>query len=115
MELGDNMKYICVVKSTGEFLAEQTGCVPGTMIQNAVNNGYKQDEVEEKEVTNEEFEQMLNDLHEASLTYQDRRRAEYPSIQDVTVALAEKEEGDSTMWDEVTAKRQAIKLKYPKS
>ncbi|SVC97567.1 uncharacterized protein METZ01_LOCUS350421, partial [marine metagenome] len=39
---------------------------------------------------------------------------EYPSIKDVTVALAEKAEGDSTMWDEVTAKRQAIKTKYPK-
>jgi hypothetical protein len=115
MELGDNMKYICVVKSTGEFLEEQTGCVPGTMIQNSVNGGYDAADLEEKEVTNEEFVQMLNDIYEASLTYQDRRRVEYPSIDEVTVALAEKEEGDSTMWVEVTAKRQAVKLKYPKS
>ena len=43
------------------------------------------------------------------------RQAEYPSIQDVTVALAEKEEGDSTMWDEITAKRAAVKAKYSKS
>ena len=49
-----------------------------------------------------------------ALAYQGKRRDEYPSIDDVTVALAEKEEGDSTMWDEVTAKRQAIKTKYPK-
>ena len=42
------------------------------------------------------------------------RQAEYPSIQDVTVALAEKEEGDSTMWDEITAKRAAVKTKWPK-
>jgi hypothetical protein len=46
--------------------------------------------------------------------YQRKRKLEYPSIDDVTVALAEKEEGDSTMWDEITAKRQAIKTKYPK-
>ena len=49
-----------------------------------------------------------------ALAYQGKRRDEYPSIDDVTVALAEKEEGDSTMWNEITAKRQAIKLKYPK-
>jgi hypothetical protein len=46
--------------------------------------------------------------------YQRDRKAEYPSIEDVTVALAEKAEGDSTMWDEITVKRQAIKEKYPK-
>ena len=46
--------------------------------------------------------------------YARNRAAEYPSIQEVTVALAEKTEGDSTMWDEITAKRAAIKTKYPK-
>ena len=46
--------------------------------------------------------------------YQRDRKAEYPSIEDVTVALAEKAEGDSTMWDEITVKRQAIKEKFPK-
>ena len=46
--------------------------------------------------------------------YARNRANEYPSIQDVTVALAEKEEGDSTMWDEITAKRAAVKAKYAK-
>ena len=46
--------------------------------------------------------------------YQRKRVLEYPAIHDVTVALAEKAEGDSTMWDEITAKRQAVKIKYPK-
>ena len=46
--------------------------------------------------------------------YARKRQAEYPSIVDVTVALAEKEEGDSTMWDEITAKRAAVKAKYAK-
>ena len=49
-----------------------------------------------------------------AIAYQDKRRNEYPSIEDVTVALAEKAEGDSAMWDEITAKRQAVKAKYPK-
>jgi len=46
--------------------------------------------------------------------YQRKRREEYPSLEEITVALAEKSEGNSTMWDEVTAKRQAVKTKYPK-
>ena len=46
--------------------------------------------------------------------YARNRAIEYPSIQDVTVALAEKAEGDSTMWDEITAKRAAVKAKYSK-
>ena len=46
--------------------------------------------------------------------YHRSRASEYPSITDVVVALAEKEEGDSTMWDDITAKRQAVKTKYKK-
>ena len=49
-----------------------------------------------------------------AIAYQNQRRGAYPSIEDVTVALAEKAEGNSAMWDEITAKRQAVKAKYPK-
>ena len=49
-----------------------------------------------------------------ALEYARRRATEYPSLDDVIVALAEKEEGDSTMWDEITVKRAEIKDKYPK-
>ena len=46
--------------------------------------------------------------------YARKRKSEYPLIVDVAVALAEKAEGDSTMWDEITAKRAAVKTKWPK-
>lgn len=42
------------------------------------------------------------------------RQAEYPSLDDVTIALAEKAEGRSEMWDEITAKRDAVRTKFPK-
>lgn len=42
------------------------------------------------------------------------RRAAYPTIEEVTVALAELQEGRSEMWKEVSAKRQAVKLEHPK-
>ena len=46
--------------------------------------------------------------------YQRDRAIDYPSIQDVIVALAEKEEGDDTMWKEVSTKRQKVKTDNPK-
>ena len=46
--------------------------------------------------------------------YQRDRRESYPSLEEVTVALAEKAEGDSTMWDDVSSRRAEIKVKYPK-
>ena len=54
------------------------------------------------------------EAHLKSIEYRKKRKKEYPSIDDVTIALAEKAEGDSTMWDEITEKRQAVKTKYPK-
>ena len=46
--------------------------------------------------------------------YARNREAYYPSLRDVTVALAEKAEGDSTMWDDITAKRAKVKSDHPK-
>ena len=46
--------------------------------------------------------------------YQRDRLQEYPSIQDVVVALAEKEEGNDSMWQEITAQRAKVKADNPK-
>ena len=46
--------------------------------------------------------------------YQVQRREEYPSLEDLTVALIEDKEGSSDMLDTIKAKRQVIKDKYPK-
>ena len=106
---------ICIKKSTNELISSCSSTDSATLISDAITNGFDVDDIEVQEVTNEEYAQIIADQVGDSLTYEDHRRAEYPSIEDVTVALAEKEEGDSTMWDEVTAKRQAVKIKYPKS
>lgn len=49
-----------------------------------------------------------------SKQYQRDRASQYPSITDVVVALAEKEEGDDTMWQEITAQRAKVKADNPK-
>ncbi len=47
-------------------------------------------------------------------SYARAREAQFPSITDVVVALAEKEEGDNTMWQEITAQRAKVKSDNPK-
>lgn len=66
-------------------------------------------------------DETLREKHKATLKaewdaqeFARNRQSEYPSIQDVVVALAEKEEGDDTMWKEITAKRQKVKADNPK-
>ena len=47
--------------------------------------------------------------------HQFRREAEYPSIQDLVVAIQENLEGDSDAWAALVTARAAIKSKYPKA
>ena len=56
-----------------------------------------------------EYEEYLS-----ANAYKEKRKAEYPPLEDVTIALAEKAEGRSEMWDEITAKRATVRTKYPK-
>ncbi len=68
-----------------------------------------------REIIGEEKEELLAERAEyAKTVYRDYRQQAYPSIEDVTVALAEKAEGNSAMWDEITAQRQAVKDTHPK-
>ena len=38
----------------------------------------------------------------------------YPRLEDIIVALAEKEEGDDAAWKEITAQRAKVKADNPK-
>jgi len=66
--------------------------------------------------SDKDIQDKLTDLKKqySDNKYQRDRQAEYPSITNVVVALAEKEEGRSAMWDEITAQRLDVKSKYPK-
>ena len=49
-----------------------------------------------------------------ALAYQRKRELEYPSINDVTVAIAEYMSGDEKMWKKIKEQRNIVKQKYPK-
>ena len=46
--------------------------------------------------------------------YKSKRVPLYPSLEDIIVALAEKEEGDDAAWKEITAQRAKVKADNPK-
>ena len=68
------------------------------------------------DITTEQIEAKKQELIDDwdNTEYQRDRKDNYPSLEEVIVALAEKAEGDSTMWDDVSARRPQIKEKYPK-
>ena len=47
-------------------------------------------------------------------TYREKRILEYPSLGDMIDALAKKEAGDATEWNDLIDRRAAVKIKYPK-
>ena len=46
--------------------------------------------------------------------HRQKRKIEYPPLGEILDALFKKEAGDSTEWDALTVRREAIKTKYPK-
>jgi len=86
------------------------------MPRHKIENGVKvQFTPEEEKARDAEEAQAKKDAEEAlKVAYKGERRRVYPSIQDVIVSLAEKEEGDDTMWKEISAKRAKVKSDFPK-
>ena len=68
-------------------------------------------------ITKKQIVAKQADLKKAydALEYQRLRKPLYPRLEDVTVALAEKAEGDSTMWDAISKKRADVKKAHPKT
>ena len=53
------MGFVAIVKSTGKILEFQSEATPGTVVQNAINAGFLAGDIEEREVTYDEFIGMV--------------------------------------------------------
>lgn len=51
---------VCIVKSTGKLIESQSHATEGTLIKNALSMGYLASEIEEKVVTEGEFQAILS-------------------------------------------------------
>jgi hypothetical protein len=50
---------ICVVKATNRIIEMQSGAIAGTLLKNAIAQGYKETDIIEKEVTPLEYQEAL--------------------------------------------------------
>ena len=86
-----------------------------TLIQNAINAGYDEADIEAKYVTDAEFA-VIMEANKPVPTYADLRRAEYPSIEEINVALWELVvEGRPEAADALQIKRLKVKERIPKT
>ena len=70
---------VCIERSSGKMIESQSGAAPyGTLVANAVGAGYAEEDVEEKVVTQEEWQQLY-DFSQPEPTWQDNRIAAYGS------------------------------------
>ena len=102
---------ICKTKS-GEFIEAQSSATEGTLISNAVNCGFDAEEIVESEITEAEFESLMENLADQSLTYADKRKAEYPPMIDYLDGIVK---GDQAQVDKYIADCLAVKQRYPKN
>ena len=81
---------VCIEKLSGDLIESQSGEAEyGTLITNAVNAGHLEADIEEKVVTNAQFEVIFADkiakdilAKEALFTYSELRAEAYPSTVD---------------------------------
>ena len=122
------MNRICLTKD-GKLIEMQSGGDDredlmemrlNTLKQNAINAGYKEDEIEVKFVTDAEYATIM-EANKPIPTYKDLRRAEYPKIEEQLDSIMEtlkylKDKGIDIgpIGSQYVNKCIAIKEKYPK-
>ena len=103
------MDRIAIQKSTDKIIEYQSGDAElGALTQNAINAGYDEADVEEKYIEYSDYKILADAEYEATLTYADKRKAEYPTIEECVHAILDDD------LDALQVKRQAVKDKYPK-
>tara|TARA_R100000951_G_scaffold23977_1_gene20193 strand:- start:82 stop:402 length:321 start_codon:yes stop_codon:yes gene_type:complete len=105
------MDRIAIQKSTNKIIEYQSGDAElGTLTQNAINAGYDEADVEEKYIEYSDYKALADAEYEATLTYADKRKAEYPSIGNQLDMIYHNGDGGATF----QAAIKAVKDKYPK-
>ena len=103
----------CVREKDGKFLTgfSQQTSMDGIGIANVLacpELNYTSSQLEEVLIANEDFEKLIEEEFEADKTYAEKRREEYPTIEECVHAILDDE------LDALQIKRKAVKDKYPK-
>ena len=100
---------VCIERSSGKLIESQSGdhAAYGALLGNAVSAGYAAEDVEEKVVTQEEW-QVLFDATTPAPTYADKRRTDYGNLGDqLDMQYHDAVDGTTTWVDHVAAVKAA--------
>ena len=102
------MDYIKQI-STGKII-ESGNNETSTMIQNAVNAGISEDDIEVGQTDFATMSKWLEEQDWAFKTYADKRKAEYDQLNQYEMMFDDKRDGTTTWVDKINE----IKSRYPK-
>jgi hypothetical protein len=117
------MNRVCLAKD-GKLIEMQSGGDDrpdlmethlNTLKQNAINAGYKEEDIEVKWVTDEELDIIMEAQRQRDLDarpYGEKRKSEYPPMAEYLDGVVK---GDQAQIDKYIADCLAVKAKYPKS
>jgi hypothetical protein len=107
------MRYVKQI-STGKYISSCSGGDPAnpthlqSMIDDAVNMGINPSDIEAGYMEDIDYAEVMEKQRIADMTYSDKRKSEYPTIEECVHAILDGE------LDDLQIKRQAVKEKYPK-
>lgn len=105
---------VCTEKSTGKLIESQSGgdtqAHLDTLLKNAVNAGYKSEDIEVKFVGDAEFAEIMEKMKPIP-TYADLRRAAYPPTADYLDGIVK---GDQNQVKKYIEDCLVVKAKFPK-
>mgnify|MGYP001591793963 CR=1 FL=1 len=105
------MDRIAIQKSTNKIIEYQSGDAElGTLTQNAINAGYDEADVEEKYIEYSDYKALADAEYEATLTYADKRKAEYDQLNQFEMQFNDDRDGTTTWVDKINE----IKGRHPK-
>ena len=96
-------------KSTGKILASNSHCTAESMLSDITSDGTKAEDVVVAEASEEQIRTWITEQREAAETYADKRKAEYPTIAELVVALYDTDDKAA-----IEQRRADVKKKYPK-
>jgi hypothetical protein len=102
-------------KSTGQLIESQGGGNPDnpahlqTLKDNAISSGIAENDIEVGYEDDAVVAGWIKTQDESALTYADMRKAEYPSIEELVVALYDTDDKAA-----IEKRRSDVKAKYPK-
>lgn len=101
---------ICTTKA-GALIEMQSEATEGTLVQNALNAGYKAEDVEEREISTAEWKPMQEALKPVP-TYRELRAPQYPPAEDYLDAIVK---GDQAQVQRYIDACLAVKAAVPKT